>query len=806
MSEYNYKYIEQKWQLAWEARGDYRADLRSSKEKCYLLIEFPYPSGAGLHVGHPRSYVAMDVVARKRRMQGKEVLFPIGFDAFGLPAENYAIKTGVHPRVTTEQNIANFRRQLKMLGLSFDWSKEVNTTDPGYYKWTQWMFLRMFKAGLAYKAAMPINWCPSCSTALANEEVEGGVCERCGSTVVRRQKEQWMLRITKYADRLAADLDTVDYIPPVVEQQRNWIGRSEGAEVSFPLLGTEEKLTVFTTRPDTLFGVTYLVIAPEHGLISRCAHLITNLDEVCAYQHMAAGKSDLQRSEASKDKSGVRLEGIHALHPVTGEPLPVWTSDYVLMGYGHGAVMAVPGHDSRDWAFAKAYGLPIVEVVRGGDIEKEAFEDTATGTLCNSDFLDGLPVNDAISCMTTWLEENGKGNSTVSYHLRDWIFSRQRYWGEPIPLVNCPSCGWVPLPESELPLVLPDVKEFRPSGDGVSPLAAVRDWVETTCPCCGGAAERETDTMPQWAGSCWYFLRYLDPDNSEAFAAPDLLRRWMPVDWYNGGMEHTTLHLLYSRFWHKFLFDEGVVPTSEPYRRRTSHGMILGADYEKMSKSRGNVVNPDDVVDQFGADSFRIYEMFLGEFDKTAVWNDQGLVGCHRFLKRVWALSEKATQSVAMTADEKRLMARTIRDVSERTERMKFNTAVSAMMEYVNALFGLSEISVQLVETLCQLLFPYAPHIAEEVWNKLGHNTPLVAQPWPVPDQEYLEDTMFTMAIQVNGKLRDTVEVPLGASQQELTEICLARPAISSRVSLEELKRVVYVPRKIMNFIVPSTK
>jgi len=801
MTDYIFKEIEKKWQTIWNERGDYCTNVQSLKPKCFLLVEFPYPSGAGLHVGHPRSYIAMDVIARKRRMEGREVLFTIGFDAFGLPAENYAISTGVHPSITTEQNINNFRRQLKMLGLSFDWEREINTTDPSYYKWTQWMFLQMFKAGLAYKMDMPINWCPSCNTALANEEVEGGICERCKTAVTRRQKKQWMLRITQYADRLIEDLDNVEYIKPVIDQQRNWIGRSHGVEIDFPLVGTNKVLTVFTTRPDTIFGVTYLVVAPEHPLIIEQVSNIKNMDEIRSYQQYTASRSDLSRIETTNNKTGVQIVGLHAVNQVTGKHIPIWISDYVLMNYGHGSVMAVPAHDIRDWEFAHKFGLPIIEVVSGGDILKEAYTDSENGVMVNSNFLDGMKTREAIAHITNWLKGTGIGRPKTSYRLRDWIFSRQRYWGEPIPLINCPCCGWVPIPESELPLILPEMCDFNPAGDGIAPLAKVRDWVETVCPICGAAAERETDTMPQWAGSCWYYLRYIDPKNNHTFANAELLNHWLPVDWYNGGMEHTTLHLLYSRFWHKFLYDAGFVPTAEPYRRRTSHGMILGADHEKMSKSRGNVVNPDQVVSQFGVDSFRVYEMFLGEFDSTAIWSDKGLIGCHRFLKRVWHLAQKCDKTLEANTEEERLIARVIRDVSDRTERMKFNTAISAIMEYVNAFSGRDAISKKALETLCIMLYPYAPHITEEMWVQLGYKTSLSHKSWPKAELAFLKQSTFVLAIQINGKIRDSVEVVVDLSKDDLVNLCLQRLLVTKYVSRDTLKRVVYVPGKIINLI-----
>lgn len=801
MVRYEFQEIENKWQAIWKQRGDYRTNIESSKPKCFLLVEFPYPSGAGLHVGHPRGYIAMDVIARKRRMEGLEVLFPIGFDAFGLPAENYAINSGVHPSITTKQNIINFRRQMKMLGLSFDWEREINTTDSEYYKWTQWMFLQMFKAGMAYKASVPINWCPSCRTSLANEEVEGGVCERCGESVVRRQKEQWMLRITKYADRLIQELDTVDYIKPVVDQQRNWIGRSYGTEIDFPIACAEEAISVFTTRPDTLFGVTYLVIAPEHPLIDKYIEKIENIDEVHKYQRYAASKSDLQRVEMAKDKTGVQLIGLEAVNIANNQKIPIWVSDYVVMHYGHGSVMAVPAHDTRDWEFAKKFNLPIVEVVSGGDINTGAHVDIDNGTMVNSAFLNGMTVEQAIVHINEWLVTNSIGRLKTSYRLRDWVFSRQRYWGEPIPLVNCQSCGWVPVPETELPLILPDLQSFKPGEDGSSPLSQVRNWVQTTCPKCGSSAEREIDTMPQWAGSCWYYLRYIDPTNKTTFANQDLLAKWLPVDWYNGGMEHTTLHLLYSRFWHKFLYDKGHVPTSEPYKRRTSHGMILGSDHEKMSKSRGNVVNPDQVISQFGVDSFRVYEMFLGDFDKTAIWSDQGLVGCHRFLKRVWALAQKYEPQCQTNSQEECLIATAIRNVSERTEQMKFNTAISAVMEYVNAFFNKSTVSKKVVETLCILLHPYAPHITEEIWTQLGYTTPLGSKAWPIPDSTLFEQSTCVIAVQINGKTRDTIELPVSLSQDEVAAICLQLDSVVKRISQDKLSKIIYVPGKIINFI-----
>jgi len=801
LARYPFKDIEARWQAHWEEAGTYRADDDSPKPKCYLLIEFPYPSGVGLHVGHPRSYVGMDVIARKRRMEGYNVLFPIGFDAFGLPAENYAIATGTHPRRTTEANIANFRRQLKMLGLSFDWSREVNTTDPGYYKWTQWMFLRMFQRGLAYKAEVPINWCPECNVGLANEEVVGGRCERCGAETRRRTKAQWMLRITQYAERLLDDLETVDYIEPVVNQQRNWIGKSVGAEIRFPIEGVDDPLVVFTTRPDTVFGATYMVVSPEHPLLARHADRIQNRDELTAYQEQAARKSDLERTDLTKEKTGLQLEGLTALNPANGQRIPIWVSDYVLITYGTGAIMAVPGHDTRDWEFAREYGLPIVEVVQGGNIEEAAFTDIEEGILVNSGFLNGLPVKDAIERTIEWLEESGHGERKVNYKLRDWVFSRQRYWGEPIPLVHCPSCGWVAVPEEQLPVLLPEVEQFRPGEGGESPLAGVADWVQTQCPQCSGPARRETDTMPQWAGSCWYFLRYLDPHNGRAFADRRLLEKWMPVDWYNGGMEHTVLHLLYSRFWHKFLYDEGLVPTPEPYRRRTSHGMILGEDNEKMSKSRGNVVNPDEVVEEYGADTFRAFEMYLGAFDQASAWSKAGVIGIHRFLNRVWALREKAAREATLSESDLRLMHHTIKAVGQRIEKMKFNTAAAALISYCNELSRMEQIPVEMLRVLCSLLHPFAPHLTEETWQSLGEQGSVGEQPWPSFDPNLARAELMTIAVQVDGKVRDTVDVEHDISEEDLLEVVLARPKISARLAGRTPRRTLYVAGRLVNIV-----
>jgi leucyl-tRNA synthetase len=803
MADYPFVEIEQKWQQNWEKSQEFYAQDLSDKPKFYVLIEFPYPSGAGLHVGHPRSYTALDAIARKRRMQGYNVLFPIGFDAFGLPAENHAIATGTHPAITTRDNIANFKRQLKMLGLSFDWSREVNTTDPKYYKWTQWMFLQMFKRGLAYKAEAHINWCSSCRVGLANEEVLGGKCERCGNEdVIRRTQSQWLLKITQYADRLLDELENVDYIEPVVRQQQSWIGKSYGAEISFPIIGTDEQLTVFTTRPDTVFGATYMVLAPEHPLLERYSERIGNLDEIGAYQAQAARKSDMDRTELAKDKTGVAVDGLVALNPATGKEIPIWISDYVLMSYGTGAIMAVPGHDTRDWEFARTFGLPIVEVVGGGDIEKEAFTNIDSGTMVNSGFLDGMPVKEAIESITRWLEENGHGKQAVNFRLRDWVFSRQRYWGEPIPLIECESCGWVPVSEEELPLLLPEVKSFLPSDDGSSPLAGLSEWVNTECPTCGRPARRETDTMPQWAGSCWYYLRYLDPDNQDAFARRELLDYWIPVDWYNGGMEHTTLHLLYSRFWHKFLYDEGLVSSPEPYSRRTSHGMILGEDGEKMSKSRGNVINPDEVVKRYGADTFRVFEMYLGAFDQKAAWSESGVNGAFRFLNRIWGQSDRVSADATMSEDDQHQMHYTIKAVGERMEAMKFNTAVAALMSYNNHLTSLKVVPLPMMKTLCLLLYPFAPHLAEEIWERLGETQTIGRQEWPEFDPELAKPKLVTIAVQISGKLRDTIEVEHGLGQEEVLELALALPKIQSYVAGKEMKRVIHVKDRLINLVV----
>ena len=799
---YPFKEIEAKWQRIWEENHEYKTEFDKNKKKIYLLIEFPYPSGQGLHVGHPRSYVALDVVARKRRMEGYNVMYPIGFDAFGLPAENYAINTGIHPRISTEDNIKNFRRQLKMLGLSFDWDREVITYDPNYYKWTQWMFLQMFKKDLAYKAEIPINWCPKCKVTLANEEVINGKCERCDSETQKRNKSQWMLRITRYADRLIEGLDKVDYIEPVKIQQRNWIGKSHGAEIHFPILGTQEKLEVFTTRSDTLFGATYMVISPEHPFIDSYSKNIKNIDDVLKYKEEAIKKSEMERSDLSREKTGVTLDGITCTNPATGEEIPIWVSDYVLMTYGTGAIMAVPGHDQRDWEFAKKFDLPIIEVIEGGNIETEAYEDIEKGTLINSGFLNALSVKDAIAKMNSWLEQKKLGGPKVNYKLRDWVFSRQRYWGEPIPLILCDDCGWVPIPEEELPLKLPEIDNFKPSPNGESPLANAKDWISAPCPSCGKMGNRETDTMPQWAGSCWYFLRYLDPKNNDTFADPEVLKYWMPVDWYNGGMEHTTLHLLYSRFWYKFLYDEGLVPTEEPYSKRTSHGMILGSDNEKMSKSRGNIINPDVVVINWGADTMRMYEMALGAFDQTTAWKESGVIGTHRFLKRVWDLFKKIDKSSHPDVEEKRLIHKTIKKVDNRIERMKFNTAIAAMSEFINALSNKKSVPLEIINTFTLLIYPFAPHLASEMWEKLGNKDRLTTHAWPTFDSELAQDERVTLPVQINGKLRDTIEVEKDLSENELIEIVMSSEKIKKHLKGKEPKRFIKNKNEIINIVI----
>ena len=800
--KYDHKQVEKKWQGIWDEAHCFEAENGSDKEKFYALVEFPYPSGQGLHVGHPRSYTALDIVARKKRMQGYNVLYPMGWDAFGLPTENYAIKNHVHPAEVTKKNIARFKSQLKALGLSFDWSREINTTDPNYYKWTQWIFLQLFKKGLAYKKEMNVNWCTSCKCVLANEEVVNGVCERCGSEVVHKTKSQWMLAITKYAQRLIDDLDDVDYIERVKVQQRNWIGRSTGAEVDFKT--TEgDTLTVYTTRPDTLFGATYMVISPEHPAVEKWADKLANIDAVRAYREEAARKSDFERTELNKDKTGVQLDGVAAINPVNGKQIPIFVSDYVLMGYGTGAIMAVPAHDDRDWAFAKKFGCEIIEVVSGGeDVQKAAFTaKDETGILVNSDFLNGKTVKDAIPAMIAWLEEKGIGRAKVQYKLRDWVFSRQRYWGEPIPIVQCEKCGWVPLPEDQLPLTLPDVESYEPTETGESPLAKITDWVNTTCPCCGGPARRETDTMPQWAGSSWYFLRYMDPHNDKALASREALDYWSPVDWYNGGMEHTTLHLLYSRFWHKFLYDIGVVPTKEPYAKRTSHGMILGENGEKMSKSRGNVVNPDEIVDTYGADTMRLYEMFIGDFEKAAPWSPKSIKGCRRFLERVWALAEKVQDGDAYSKEHEVLMHRTIKKVGEDADSLKANTAIAALMTMLNEFYDKGVNRAEYMAFLT-LLNPFAPHITEELWQQMGGEGLLSIAPWPVYDEAKTVEDTVEVAVQVNGKLKCTIKLPADCDKQLAIDTALAEEKVQNAVEGKQMVKQIVVPGKIVNLVV----
>lgn len=801
--EYSPKDIEKKWQDIWDKEEAFKVGIDKSKPKYYALVEFPYPSGQGLHGGHPRPYTAMDIVSRKRRMQGYNVLFPMGWDAFGLPTENYAIKNKIHPKIVTKNNVARFKEQLKSLGYSFDWSKEINTTDENYYKWTQWIFLQLFKKGLAYKSEMPINFCTSCKVGLANEEVVNGVCERCGSEVIRKMQSQWMLKITEYADKLIDGLNEVDYIEKVKVSQKNWIGRSEGAEVNFQLKNQDEILTIYTTRPDTLFGATYMVISPEHPLIEKYKADIENYKEVVDYREQASKKSDFERTELAKDKTGVCLKGISAVNPVNNKEIPIWVSDYVLMSYGTGAIMAVPAHDSRDWDFAKKFGLPIIEVVAGGDVQNEAFTDVATGKLCNSDFLNGLEVSDAKAAMIKWLEEKGIGHKKVNFKLRDWVFSRQRYWGEPIPIVKCPCCGYVPLEESALPLRLPEVDSYMPTDTGESPLAAMRDWVETTCPKCGGRAERETDTMPQWAGSSWYFLRYIDPDNNEAFASKEAIDYWMPVDWYNGGMEHTTLHLLYSRFWHKFLYDQGLVSCSEPYKKRTSHGMILGENGEKMSKSRGNVVNPDDIVNEFGADTLRTYEMFIGAFDLSAAWSMEGVKGCRRFLDRVWKLQDMLIDGDTYRASMETKMHQTIKKVSNDFEGLKFNTAIAAMMALVNDFYKANGVTKAEYETLLLLLNPVAPHMTEELWEiNFAGKGKVYQQKWPEFDEVKTIEANVEIAVQINGKVKATLMVGLDEAEDSVKEKAHAIQIIADLMAGKTVVKEIYVKGRILNIVV----
>ena len=798
--KYEFNRIEKKWQDRWAKENIYHTPNASEKPKFYGLVEFPYPSGHGLHVGHARPYTAMDVVARKRRMDGYNVLFPMGYDAFGLPTENFAIQNHIHPAKVTEQNIANFTEQLKMLGYSFDWDRVVDTTDPGYYKWTQWIFLQLFKKGLAYKTSMPVNWCTSCKCVLANEEVVNGGCERCGSEVIRKEKSQWMLKITEYAQRLIDDLDDVDFIERVKIQQKNWIGRSTGAEVTFQTTQGDD-LVVYTTRPDTLFGATYMVLSPEHPYINKWKDSLGNWDEVTAYVEAAARKSDFERTELVKEKTGVKLDGVRGINPVNGKEIPIFISDYVLVSYGTGAIMAVPAHDDRDWEFAKKFGCDIIEVVKGGDVEKEAFTlKDDTGIMVNSDFLDGLTVKDAIPVITKWLEEKGIGHQKVNYKLRDWVFSRQRYWGEPIPLVNCEKCGWVAIPEEQLPLLLPEVESYEPTDTGESPLAPMTDWVNTTCPCCGGPAKRETDTMPQWAGSSWYFLRYMDPKNTEALASKEALEYWGQVDWYNGGMEHTTLHLLYSRFWHKFLYDIGVVPFAEPYKKRTSHGMILGEGGEKMSKSRGNVVNPNDVIAQYGADTMRMYILFIGDFEKAAAWSDNAVKGCKRFLDRIWNLAENVAEGDEYSKDNEALVHKTIKKVSDDIENMKFNTGIAALMTLTNQFYD-KGVNKAEFKTMLQLVSPFAPHMADELWERFGFEGFASTSSWPVYDESKTIASEVTIAVQVGGKLKSTVTVPMGSEEAAVMEIVTADAKIAKLMEGKEIVKVIHVPNKLVNLI-----
>ena len=840
MEKYNFKKIEKKWQDVWDEKKAFAAGTDYSKPKFYALVEFPYPSGAGLHVGHPRSYTALDIVARKRRMQGYNVLYPMGWDAFGLPTENFAIKNHIHPAEVTKKNVARFKSQLKALGLSFDWDREINTTDPAYYKWTQWIFLQLFKHGLAYKKEMAVNWCTSCKCVLANEEVVNGVCERCGSEVIRKNKSQWMLKITEYAQRLIDDLDDVDYIERVKSQQKHWIGRSTGAEVDFTT--TEgDTLTVYTTRPDTLFGATYMVISPEHPMVEKWADKLANIDAVRAYRDEAARKSDFERTELVKEKTGVQLDGVRAINPVNGREIPIFVSDYVLMSYGTGAIMAVPAHDDRDWAFAKKFNLPIIEVVKGGNVQEAAFTDCATGIMVNSGFLDGMSVEEAKKAITEFLTEKGVGHAKVNYKLRDWVFSRQRYWGEPIPLISCEKCGWVPVPEDQLPLTLPNVESYEPTDDGESPLAAMTDWVNTTCPCCGGPAKRETDTMPQWAGSSWYFLRYMDPHNNDALASKEALDYWGQVDWYNGGMEHTTLHVLYSRFWHKFLYDIGVVPYAEPYHKRTSHGMILGlnphsfvnlpesekkamlaeygsekeaqkalvkkygemADHPvvKMSKSLGNVVNPDETIDEYGADTMRLYEMFIGDFEKAAAWSQKAIKGCKRFLDRVWALAEKVQPGDAFSKANEVMMHKTIQKVTEDIESLKMNTAIAQMMTLLNQFYD-KGVNQAEYKTMLILLNPFAPHITEELWQMLGESDLLSLHTWPSFDPAKTVEDTVEMPVQVNGKIKAKVIVPQGSDKDAVLEIVLADEKVQAAIAGKNLFKSIVVPNKIINLVV----
>lgn len=801
---YNFKEVEKKWQNKWDSEGTFNAKNDYTSKKWYGLIEFPYPSGQGLHVGHPRSYTALDIIARKRRLEGYNVLYPIGFDAFGLPAENYAIKNNIHPSIVTEQNINHFREQLKSIGFSFDWSREVNTTDPNYYKWTQWIFIELFKHNLAYKATMPINYCTSCKVGLANEEVVNGVCERCGGEVIQKEKSQWMLKITDYAERLINDLDDIDYLEKIKIQQKNWIGKSEGAEVKFKIDGTDKDLLIYTTRPDTMFGATYMVVAPEHSIIDELKNQISNFDEVQTYKTQASKKSDFERTELSKEKTGVEIKGIKAINPLTGDTIPIWVSDYVLITYGTGAIMAVPAHDTRDYDFARKFSLPIKQVITNKEhtasIDEEAYINTENGILINSDFINGMSVKDAISAVINFIEDKNLGRKKVNYKLRDWVFSRQRYWGEPIPMVYCEKCGWVPLDKKDLPLKLPEVEEFLPGENGESPLAKLTDWINTSCPHCGSVAKRETDTMPQWAGSSWYFLRYMDPHNNNDLASKDALDYWGPIDWYNGGMEHTTLHLLYSRFWHKFLYDIGVVKTKEPYAKRTSHGMILGNNGEKMSKSKGNVVNPDEIVDEFGADTFRTYEMFIGPFDQSTPWSMESLRGCNKFLERVWNLTDILVDGDSYSIEFEKMLHKAIKKVSEDYEAMKFNTAVATFMTMVNEFYKLKKINKAEFNTFLILLNPIAPHITEELFEKIGNNKTISESSWPIYDENKTIDDTIELPIQINGKLKGTVMISLD-SEESLVK-SLVHEKLSNILEGKQIVKEIYIKNKIYNIVV----
>lgn len=800
--KYNHKPIEGKWQKIWEDKGVFHAEDNSEKEKFYALIEFPYPSGQGLHVGHPRPYTALDTVARKRRLQGYNVLYPIGWDAFGLPTENYAIKNHIHPEIVTKQNIARFKKQIQSLGISFDWSREINTTDPDYYKWTQWIFIQLFKHGLAYKKEMNVNWCTSCKCVLANEEVVNGVCERCGSEVVHKVKSQWMLKITAYADRLINDLDLVNYPERVKAQQKNWIGRSTGAEVDFKTT-TGDTLTIYTTRADTLYGATYMVISPEHPLIEKWADKLSNIDAIREYQAAAARKSDFERTEVAKDKTGVLVEGVKAINPVNNKEIPIFISDYVLVSYGTGAIMAVPAHDTRDWEFAKEFDLPIIEVVKGGNVQEEAYTDCATGIMVNSGMLDGLTVDEAKKKIISWLESEGKGHSKVNYKLRDWVFSRQRYWGEPIPIVHCDKCGYVPIDESELPLKLPMVESYEPTDNGESPLAKMTDWLETTCPCCGGKAMRETDTMPQWAGSSWYFLRYMDPHNDKALASKEAIKYWSPVDWYNGGMEHTTLHLLYSRFWHKFLYDIGVVNTPEPYAKRTSHGMILGENGEKMSKSRGNVVNPDEIVDEYGADTLRLYEMFIGDFEKAAPWSQSSIRGCRRFIERYYNLQTILNNADGIRPELESSFHKAIKKVGDDIENIKFNTAIATLMALINDITATGAITKEELRIFTILLNPFAPHVTEEVFEmcKLGDGI-VAEQKWPEYDEAKCKDETIEIVVQVNGKIKTKLNIPVESEKNAVLDMAKADANVAKAIENMNIIKEIYVPNKLVNLVV----